>query len=138
MLCSYLKGPGEISMQLQWPHAVGTSPDRRISQSHIASLATITRGCETPPTSSTASGTTRRSFTGQIHASSHKTPNTNSGPPGNQTTIPHDGLRVWASTWSGGEKDLPWNKNGDTVSGIYPGLPECITITSAGPRVFLG
>lgn len=68
-------------MHLQRPHAVGTSPARGISQSHIASPAGNIRGWETPATSSTATATTQGNFTTQFHASSHKTLNTLPDPP---------------------------------------------------------
>jgi len=42
-------------------------------------------------------------------------PSTSSGPHGSQTTIPSNGLHVWASAGSG-EKDPPRNKNGDCAS----------------------
>lgn len=84
------------------------SSHRRISQSHITSLAGIAFSREVPPTSSTATGTIQRNFTSQIHAS--MSPNTNSGPPGNHTPI--DGLQIWVFVGSGEEKDSLQSKNG--------------------------
>ena len=51
-----------------------TSGRRGISPSPISSLAGDARSSKTPPTSGTDSGTARRNFTSQIHASCHKTP----------------------------------------------------------------
>lgn len=85
------------------------SSHRRISQSHITSLARITCSWEMPPTSSTATGTIQRNFPSQFHAST--TSNTNCGSPGNHTPTASDGLWIWVSVGSEEEKDLPQSKN---------------------------
>lgn len=90
------------------------SSHRRISQSHITSLAGITFNRDMPPTSSTATGTVQRNFTSQFHAS--MTPNANSGPPGNHTPIARDRLQIWVFVGSGEEKDIPLSKNKSCAS----------------------